>query len=97
VLLIDQTLDAATPYSGSLHVRKLYPHSSLIAEPGGTTHAASLDGDKCVDDKIAAYLGTGRRPARKPGYGADVKCAPLPQPHPSPNTAFASNIGAIRR
>ncbi|MGZ4249954.1 MAG: alpha/beta hydrolase [Solirubrobacteraceae bacterium] len=33
-LLIDETLDAATPFPGSLEVRTLFPHASLIAEPG---------------------------------------------------------------
>jgi len=81
-LLIDETKDAATPYEGSLEVRKLYPHSSLIAEPGGTTHADSLEGDRCVDDKIARYLRTGHLPHRKPGRRADATCKPLPDPHP---------------
>lgn len=53
-LLIDETLDAATPYKGSLEVRKRFPNASLIAEPGGTTHADSLWGDACVDNRIAA-------------------------------------------
>jgi hypothetical protein len=82
VLLIDETLDSATPYDGSLEVRRLYPHASLIAEPGGTTHADSLSGDACVDDKIAAYLKTGARPARKSWDGPDALCTPLPNPHP---------------
>jgi pimeloyl-ACP methyl ester carboxylesterase len=82
VLLIDETLDAATPYEGSLEVRRLYPHSSLIAEPGGTTHADSLSGDRCVDDKIATYLKTGTRPPRKSWDGPDAVCSPLPPPHP---------------
>jgi hypothetical protein len=43
-MLIDETLDAATPLGGSLEVRKLFPHSVLLAEPGGTTHAGSLFG-----------------------------------------------------
>ena len=34
LLMIDETLDAATPYSGSLEVRKLFPNASLIALPG---------------------------------------------------------------
>jgi pimeloyl-ACP methyl ester carboxylesterase len=62
VLMIDETLDAATPYAGSLVVRKLFPKASLLAEPGGTSHADSLNGNACVDDAVAAYLadGTGR-------------------------------------
>ncbi|HVS68715.1 MAG TPA: alpha/beta hydrolase, partial [Mycobacteriales bacterium] len=74
VLLIDETLDAATPYEGSLEVRRRYPHASLIAEPGGTTHADSLSGDMCVDNKVAAYLEDGSRPARRSWDGPDAVC-----------------------
>jgi pimeloyl-ACP methyl ester carboxylesterase len=84
-LLIDETLDAATPFQGSLVVRRLFPHSVLVAEPGGTSHADSLFGDKCVDGTIAAYLETGALPARKPHAKWDKTCAPLPRPVPSPN------------
>jgi pimeloyl-ACP methyl ester carboxylesterase len=82
VLLIDETLDAATPYEGSLEVRRRYPHASLIAEPGGTTHADSLSGDRCVDRKIAAYLKDGTRPQRRAWDGPDAICSPLPPPRP---------------
>jgi pimeloyl-ACP methyl ester carboxylesterase len=82
-LLLDETKDAATPYHGSLEVRKLYPHSSLIAEPGGSTHADSLSGDHCVDNKISKYLKNGHRPKRKHGKGPDATCKPLPDPVPN--------------
>ena len=82
-LLIDETLDAATPFQGSLVVRKLFPHSVLVAEPGGTSHADSLSGDKCVDGTIAAYLETGALPLRKPHAEWDKTCPPLPRPVPS--------------
>jgi pimeloyl-ACP methyl ester carboxylesterase len=82
-LLIDETLDAATPYPGSLEVRKLYPHAVLLAEPGGTTHADSLSGDVCVDGTIANYLALGQLPKRQPGNGPDTLCAPLPVPVPT--------------
>lgn len=96
VLLIDETLDAATPYPGSLEVRRLYPHSSLIAEPGGTTHADSLDGDKCVDDQVAAYLKTGKRPTRKDWNGPDALCRPLPTPVPPAAVHHAKTSHAHR-
>ena len=83
VLLISETLDAATPYEGSLYVRSVFPNSVLIAEPGGTTHAGSFSGNACVDDRIAAFLATGELPARQPGGEADLECDPLPQPVPS--------------
>ncbi|TCC64227.1 alpha/beta fold hydrolase [Kribbella pittospori] len=82
VLLIDQTLDAPTPFEGSLEVRRRYPHSSLIALPGGTSHASSLSGNACLDNQVAAYLTNGTLPPRKPGPGPDTTCAPLPQPVP---------------
>jgi pimeloyl-ACP methyl ester carboxylesterase len=82
-LLIDETLDAATPFPGSLEVRKLFPHASLIAEPGGTSHADSLFGDTCVDGSIADYLTTGALPARQRFAPWDKTCAPLPQPDPT--------------
>ena len=84
ILLINATGDGATPYSGALQVRKLFPKASLVAEKGATTHAGSLGGNKCVDDKVAAYLATGKLPARKSGAGPDVVCARLPLPSPGP-------------
>ena len=83
-LLIDETLDAATPFAGSLAVRQLFPTSVLVAEPGGTSHADSLFGDACVDGTIAAYLETGALPPRHAGAKWDKTCAPLPQPVPPP-------------
>ena len=84
LLMINETLDAATPYAGSLEVRKLFPNASLIAVPGGTTHSNSLNGNVCVDDQIADYLIDGTLPARRPGNKtADTECAALPQPDPS--------------
>ena len=92
-LLIDETLDAATPFPGSLEVRKLFPHSVLLAEPGGTTHADSLFGDLCVDNTIANYLASGQLPARNPNAKWDKTCKPLPRPNPS---ASSSSPGAAR-
>lgn len=81
-LLIDETLDAATPYAGSLETRRRFPNAVLLAEPGGATHAGSLGGNTCVDGAIAAYLKHGTLPKRKPTNGADAVCAPLPPPKP---------------
>jgi pimeloyl-ACP methyl ester carboxylesterase len=88
-LLIDETLDAATPFAGSLEVRKLFPNAVLLAEPGGTSHADSLFGDTCVDGTIAAYLSTGALPARQPFLPWDKTCAPLPKPDPTAPAAEA--------
>jgi pimeloyl-ACP methyl ester carboxylesterase len=82
VLLVGETLDGATPFQGSLAVRAEFPNSSLIAGRGGTTHGASLNGIACIDNKVATYLATGRRPARKPGRRSDAVCPPFPPPVP---------------
>jgi hypothetical protein len=81
--LISEELDAATPYEGSLEVRKLFPKSSLISAPGGTTHAGSLSGVACVDDKVADYLATGNLPKRTAGNHSDAQCQPVPPPVPA--------------
>jgi hypothetical protein len=96
-LLIDQTLDAPTPFEGSLEVRSLFPNSSLIALPGGTTHGSSLEGDACLDDQVAAYLADGTLPARQPGNGPDTTCAPLPQPVPDTAVAAPSARALLAR
>jgi pimeloyl-ACP methyl ester carboxylesterase len=97
-LLIDETLDAATPFEGSLEVRKLFPNSVLLAEPGGTTHADSLNGNLCVDGAIASYLETGKTPPRHSNAEWDFTCKPLPVPNPTTASAAAaaSSAGSAR-
>ncbi|SDY87576.1 TAP-like protein [Amycolatopsis xylanica] len=95
VLMIDETLDAPTPFEGSLEVRSRFPGASLIAEPGGTSHAITPRKNACVDDKIADYLLTGALPARKPGRTADVECAPLPLPVPLPPAPAAAARSSV--
>ena len=93
-LLIDETLDAATPFPGSLEVRRLFPHSVLLAEPGGTTHAETPSGDLCVDGTIAAYLADGTLPPRDNSAPWDKTCAPPPTPVPSAAATAAANNGS---
>jgi pimeloyl-ACP methyl ester carboxylesterase len=87
ILLIDETLDAATPFSGSLEVRRRFPTASLIEGVGGTTHAGSLSGVPCTDNAIAKYLADGTVPARKAGNVSDKKCPPVPAPDPNARIA----------
>lgn len=94
ILLIDETHDAATPFEGSLEVRSLFPKSVLIEGVGGTTHAGSLSGVACTDNKIAAYLATGELPDRRPGRRSDVQCDPVPQPDPSAAASGAAASGS---
>ncbi len=82
ILLISETLDAATPYSGAIEVRRRFPTASLIEGVGGTTHAGSLSGIACTDNAIGQYLTDGTVPARKSGNRSDLQCPPVPQPEP---------------
>ena len=83
VLLVGETLDAATPFTGSLEVRKRFPRAALIEGVGGTTHSGSLFGNSCVDGAIAAYLADGSMPKRVKANTSDLKCKPLGPPAPS--------------
>jgi pimeloyl-ACP methyl ester carboxylesterase len=83
MLLVDETLDPATPFEGSLETRARFPAAALLAVPGGLNHANTLmGGNACVDGKIAEYLSGGPLPARKSGKQSDLECPPLPLPVP---------------
>ncbi|MCW2818745.1 MAG: putative tripeptidylaminopeptidase [Marmoricola sp.] len=90
ILMIGETYDAATPFAGSLVVRRLFKGARLIEGKDGSTHAGSLSGVSCTDDTIAAYLADGTVPARRPGNRADKVCPPVPQPDPTASSARRS-------
>ena len=93
-LLVQATLDAATPYSGGPQMRKLFPTATLLAEKGGKTHSNTLNGNACIDEKVAAYLADGTLAPRKPGQGADVVCDAVPELNdPNPNAVKAAGAG----
>jgi hypothetical protein len=92
ILMIGETLDAATPFAGSLKVRKLFPRASLIEGVGGTTHAGSLSGVACTDDAIGRYLTNGAVPKRRSGNRSDLTCPPVPQPDPTASTARSKSL-----
>ncbi|MEI2776093.1 MAG: alpha/beta fold hydrolase [Tetrasphaera sp.] len=93
VLFIAETGDGATPFTGALLARSLFPRSVLIEGVGGTTHSGSLSGIACTDNRIGRYLLTGRLDARKPGaWTSDVRCPPVPQPDPTAKAATADRL-----
>jgi pimeloyl-ACP methyl ester carboxylesterase len=97
VLLLSETHDAATPFSGSLEVRKRFPRSALVEAVGGTTHAGSLFGNLCVDNTIADYLASGVLPKRVKANRSDKRCKPIAPPAPTAGTATArSESVAVR-
>ncbi|MEV4747007.1 alpha/beta hydrolase [Streptosporangium sp. NPDC049248] len=85
VMLIQGERDAATPYAGALRMRTLLRGSRLLVVPGGN-HGISLNGNACVDRRLAAYLRDGTLPggARQDSGGPDARCPGLPPPVPVP-------------
>jgi pimeloyl-ACP methyl ester carboxylesterase len=94
-LLVQSTLDAATPYPGGVQMHKLLP-SRLVAELGGKTHANTLNGNACLDDRVAAYLSSDTLPKDRPGSGPDVTCQALPDPVPADAAASTARGTAPR-
>ena len=94
ILLVNETYDAATPFSGALTLRSLFPSARLIEGVGGTTHSASLRGIGCLDNRIAAYLDpdNGAVPARLSGRRADVRCSPYPKPSAGRVASYKSAV-----
>ncbi|MFB6615230.1 alpha/beta hydrolase [Streptomyces sp. NPDC085524] len=77
-LLLQATEDAATPFGGVLSMRDKLKGSALVVEEGGGNHGISLAGNKCLDEKVAAYLRT--------GTASDATCAAQPAPTPAAAT-----------
>jgi pimeloyl-ACP methyl ester carboxylesterase len=94
VLLINETLDAATPFSGALTVRRRFPRAVLVEGVGGTTHSGSFSGVGCVDGTVAAFLGDGVLPPRTSGDHADKPCPPVPAPEPATGALARAAAGA---
>lgn len=87
ILLVNETQDPITPFSGALRVRHRFGSARLVAGEGGTTHGSSLGGVACVDDAIAAYLRDGTAPPRRPLRGADLTCPGLAPADPTAEAA----------
>lgn len=91
MLLVQSTEDGATPVVGGLEMHKVFPSSRLVFEVGGKTHANTLNGNACLDDKVAAYLDTGALPASHRGPDAYCKAVPaLNDPDPTGMTMKAA-------
>ncbi|MEU6890824.1 alpha/beta hydrolase [Streptomyces sp. NPDC046557] len=77
-LLLQATEDAATPFGGALSMRDKLKGAALVVEEGGGNHGIALSGNKCLDDKLATYLRTGKT--------ADATCPAQPAPKPTAAT-----------
>ncbi|MFF4101613.1 alpha/beta hydrolase [Streptomyces sp. NPDC001903] len=77
-LLLQATEDAATPFEGALSMKGKLKGSALVVEEGGGNHGVALSGNKCLDEKVAAYLRT--------GGASDATCPAQPGPKPTTST-----------
>lgn len=59
-------------------MREKLKGSALVVEEGGGNHGIALSGNKCLDEKVAAYLRTGK--------ASDAVCAAQEAPKPAAAT-----------
>jgi pimeloyl-ACP methyl ester carboxylesterase len=80
ILMIQGTLDAATPYRGAQVAHRLLPSARMVVVKGGGNHGQSLSQppNTCVNNYLNAYLGTGALP-RHPGQ-VNATCPALAPP-----------------
>jgi pimeloyl-ACP methyl ester carboxylesterase len=82
ILMLQGTLDAATPYAGAQAAHKLLPSARMVVVEGGGNHGQSLSDppNNCVDGYLNRYLATGALPDA-PGL-VNATCPALPNPTP---------------
>jgi len=66
ILMLQGTLDAATPYAGAQQAHRLLPSARMVVVEGGGDHGQSLESppNQCVQNYLNAYLATGAVPER---------------------------------
>ncbi len=80
ILMVQGTLDAATPYRGALVARRGLPSARMVVVEGGGNHGQSLafPANECVNNYLNSYLADGSVPG---GAGlVNATCAALPAP-----------------
>jgi pimeloyl-ACP methyl ester carboxylesterase len=82
ILMLQGTLDPATPYAGAQDAHKLLPTARMVVVEGGGNHGQSLEDppNTCVQNYLNDYLATGAVP-EKPGL-VNATCAAVPPPTP---------------
>jgi pimeloyl-ACP methyl ester carboxylesterase len=82
ILMLQGTLDAATPYAGAQVAHRLLPSARMVVVEGGGNHGQSLSDppNTCVNGYLNRYLAIGAVP-NKPGL-VNATCPALPPPTP---------------
>ena len=83
ILMLQGTLDPATPYAGAQVAHRLLPSARMVVVEGGGNHGQSLSAppNTCVDNYLNQYLATGALP-QHPGL-VNATCPALPDPTPN--------------
>jgi pimeloyl-ACP methyl ester carboxylesterase len=82
ILMLQGTLDPATPYAGAQDAHKLLPSARMVVVEGGGNHGQSLSQppDNCVQGYLNDYLATGALPQ---GAGlVNATCPAVANPTP---------------
>ena len=84
ILMLQGTLDPATPYAGAQDAHKLLPSARMVVVEGSGNHGQSLEqpSDACVQGYLNAYLGTGALPEAAGLVNATCPAVPAPTPGP---------------
>jgi pimeloyl-ACP methyl ester carboxylesterase len=83
ILMLQGTLDPATPYAGAQDAHRLLPSARMVVVEGGGNHGQSLEvpPNSCVQGYVNAYLATGALP-QGPGL-VNATCPATPDPTPT--------------
>ncbi len=82
ILMLQGTLDPATPYAGAQDAHKLLPSARMVVVEDGGNHGQSFEqpSNTCVQNYVNAYLATGALPDG-PGL-VNATCPAEPDPTP---------------
>ena len=82
ILMLQGTLDPATPYAGAQNAHRLLPSARMVVVEGGGDHGQSLESppNDCVQNYLNAYLADGAVPDG-PGL-VNATCPASPDPTP---------------
>ena len=83
ILMLQGTLDPATPYAGAQNAHKaLLPAARMVVVRGGGNHGQSLQqpADSCVQSYLNGYLGIGALP--EAAGLVNATCPAVPEPTP---------------
>jgi pimeloyl-ACP methyl ester carboxylesterase len=86
ILMLQGTLDPATPYAGAQDAHKLLPSARMVVVAGGGNHGQSLEDppNTCVQNYLNNYLATGAVPDGTASGGlVNATCPVVPPPTPS--------------